>query len=205
MNGIFAKTMKNTAPAVLAAVLLFLPGCAGRHAEEPLVIGIIGDQTGTHDLDQACAVMEKAVSGLSAFQPDIVLHVGDMVESVKGIASFEDYRSNFDRAVGIMNRLPSPWLIAAGDHEVNPPGYAPRSADRSREGWFMRLGAEAGLPLEDNLYYSYDFQGYHFVFLYALENLHTDPRWGSIFLNRMSDEQIEWLETTFDHIRTTGE
>ena len=42
--------------------------------------------------------MEQTVERLGGYDLDVVLHVGDMVESVSGIQSFEDYRANFDRA-----------------------------------------------------------------------------------------------------------
>ncbi|MDO9548138.1 MAG: hypothetical protein Q7J65_04135 [Candidatus Marinimicrobia bacterium] len=38
-----------------------------------------------------------------------------------------------------------------------------------------------------------DVKGYHFISLYSLENLHTDPRWGSIFLNKINADQLSWL------------
>lgn len=47
--------------------------------------------------------------------------------------------------------------------------------------------------IKDQLYYSFDVKGYHFVALYAMENLCADPRWGNIFRARVSDLQFDWL------------
>jgi len=166
----------------------------GQPSNEELHIGIIGDQTGTYDLDFSYQIMENAVGKLNQHNPDLVLHVGDIVESIKGINNFEGYEEYFDRAMNIMNHLDCPWFLTVGDHDVVPPGFIPGSSDRSREKWFKTLCDKADLPLEKSLYYSFDFKGYHFISLYSLENLHTDPRWGSIFLNKLPADQINWLK-----------
>ncbi|NQV16075.1 metallophosphoesterase, partial [bacterium] len=97
----------------------------------------------------------------------------------------------------------TPWYLTAGDHDVNPAKFEPQSTDRSNEKRFQELCVGIGLPMEERLYYSVDFQGYHLVFLYSLENLHTDPRWGSIFLNGISDEQLKWLQSDLEQHRDT--
>jgi len=157
-------------------------------------IGIVGDQFGAYDTDKAFKIMEKGVLQLKDKSPDIVLHVGDMLETKRGIKSFDDYKKNYDTAISIMSEFDCPWLLAVGDHDVVPEGFQALSKDRSRETWFMDLIKTSQLPIEDKPYYSYSYKGYHFVVLYSMENLHTDPRWGSIFLNKINSEQIEWLE-----------
>ncbi|OGB68757.1 MAG: hypothetical protein A2Y94_07275 [Caldithrix sp. RBG_13_44_9] len=159
-----------------------------------LRIGIIGDQTGSYQLDESYRILETAVAKLSRLEPDIVLHVGDMVESSSGIKDYQQYQANFERAVRIMNQFPVPWYLTAGDHDVVPPVFKSASADHSRLKWFQELCTSAGFPMHDHLYYSFDFKGYHFISLFSLENLHTDPRWGPIFLNKFSQEQIDWLK-----------
>ncbi|MGD9899338.1 MAG: metallophosphoesterase [Calditrichaceae bacterium] len=185
-----------TAILIIPAVLL----CSQNSLipADTLTIGLIGDQTGSYDLSATYQIMEKAVEQMDAKNPDLVLHVGDLVESIRGINSFEDYKSNFDYAVNILNRLNAPWYLTAGDHDVAPPVYQAGSCDRSREEWFQKLCSAAGLPMEKQLYYSFDFNNYHFISLYSLENLHTDPRWGPIFLNQLSDEQIAWLKNDLE-------
>ena len=158
-----------------------------------LLIGIIGDQTGTYDLDAAYRVMEKAVQKMNQRRPDLVLHVGDICESIRDINGIADYRKNFARAVTIMNRLTMPWYLTAGDHDVVPAQFDAASKNREREQWFRQMCLEYELPNRNRLYYSFNAGDYHFIVLYSLENLHTDPRWGNIFLNEISAEQLQWL------------
>lgn len=162
-------------------------------AYQGITIGIVGDQFGSYDADESYQVMQESVSKLVKHKPDILLHVGDIVESISGIDSFEDYESNFKTATDIMNGTQKPWLIAVGDHDVNPPNYQANSSDRSREMWFMDCCQRHKTPISDKLFYSKDVKGYHFISLYSLENLHTDPRWGSIMLNKLNFEQLSWL------------
>ncbi len=186
---------------IFILLLLFqLPLVADTPA--PLKIGIIGDQTGTYNLDESYRILEKAVGKLSGMNPDLVLHVGDLVESVRGIQDYRQYRENFDRAVGIMNRLPVSWYLTAGDHDVVPPLFQPASEDHSRVEWFRQLCTTAGIPIQENLYYSFDHRGYHFISLYSVEYLHTDPRWGPIFLNRFSEEQLSWLQQDLERYKS---
>jgi len=164
-----------------------------------LTIGIIGDQFGAINADSAYNILSLAVDKMNARHPDIVLHVGDLVESIQNINSVDDYRLRFDQAVKIMNRLKAPWLLAAGDHDVVPPAYQALSTDRSRENWFLEQSISHQLTNQGKLFYSYDFEDYHFIVLYSLENLHTDPRWGSVFLNQISTEQMNWLANDLEN------
>jgi len=174
---------------VLLNLLVFLSNCS-----EKLTIGIIGDQFGAVNSDSSFAVLEQAIVKVNATKPDIALHVGDLVESIQNVNSYDDYQERFEYATEIMNRLECPWLMAIGDHDVVPPIYKPLSEDRSRENWFLEQSTVHQLKNNGKLYYSYDYKDYHFIVLYSLENLHTDPRWGSIFLNQISEEQIKWLK-----------
>lgn len=180
-------------------ILILFFSLFGQNSDEELHIGIIGDQTGTHNLDFSYKILENAVGKLNQRSPDIVLHVGDMVESIKGVHDFEGYEKYFDRAINIMNHLECPWFLTAGDHDVDPPGFKPGSLDRSRETWFKTLCNKVDLPLKESLYYSFDFRGYHFISLYSLENLHTDPRWGPILLNKVPAKQLNWLKDDLEN------
>jgi hypothetical protein len=175
-------------------LILFLFFIACTCEPESIRIGIVGDQFGAYDTDKAYDIMATGVHMLERYEPDILLHVGDMVESVRDIHSYEDYKALFNRAATIMEKPGLPWLVAIGDHDVVPPGYKPLSEDRSRESWFLSLSRNTSLPLDSLPYYSFTFKDYHFISLYSMEYLHTDPRWGSIFLNQISDKQLDWLK-----------
>lgn len=185
--------------------LQFFPILKIGHAQPLLKIGIIGDQTGSYNLDESYQIMQQAVTKLARHKPDVILHVGDMVESVSGIKDYSSYQQNFERAVHIMQQLPCPWYVTAGDHDVVPPVFKPASEDHSRLKWFQDLSCAIGLPMKDHLYYSFDVRGYHFISLFSLESLHTDPRWGPIFLNHFSQAQVDWLKKDlFAHRKAKG-
>ncbi|MDK2976745.1 MAG: hypothetical protein PWP06_1220 [Candidatus Marinimicrobia bacterium] len=191
LNSVKGTGLSTISVILLACSFIFF-ACAPE--EDSLIIGIVGDQFGAYDTEKALDIMEKGVAMLENYQPQILLHVGDMVESVRDVDSYEDYKALFNRAAGIMEKTGLPWLVALGDHDVVPPGYQPLSKDRSRENWFLSLSQETSLPIDSLPYYSYTLNGYHFISLYSMENLHTDPRWGSIFLNQITDKQLAWLK-----------
>jgi predicted phosphodiesterase len=189
----------------LALLVLMVAGSTfTANAVKPdLRVGVMGDQTGSADLEATYSVMKRAADRMEERELDFIIHVGDMTESITGITDSLSYAKRFERAAAIMDGIGAPWRMTAGDHDVNPPGFAPGSNDRSRERWLQAELVGRGLPVEDHLYYSHDIGGYHFVFLYSLETLHTDPRWGSIFRNRISDEQLAWLRSDLDSNRST--
>jgi len=183
------------------SVLLLLFSCSKN--TNSIRIGIIGDQFGAYDAYAAYNIMDTAVQKLTVHNPHILLHVGDMVESVRDVKSYNDYKNLFDRASGIMGKTGLPWLVAIGDHDVAPPGYKPLSSDRSREEWFLSLAKTTSLPIDSLPYYSYSYKNYHFISLYSMEHMHTDPRWGSIFLNGISDKQLDWLKTDLEQNKSS--
>lgn len=161
----------------------------GRSSEK-IRIGIIGDQTGTIDLNVAYGILQKGVNELLDKELDAVIHIGDLLESS---ASEEEIRSQFEQATGILDTLNVPWYMTAGDHDVNPPIFQQDSINRSREVLFQELYGAYVPEVKDHLYYSFNVRDYHFVSLYSHEALHADPRWGNIFLAQISDDQFYWL------------
>lgn len=169
-------------------------------ANEPEIrIGIIGDQTGTTDLNQAYATMAQGVQVLSGQNLDVVIHVGDLLESS---ASENEIRAQFTQAKQILDQLPVPWYLTAGDHDVNPPGFQQDSNDRSRETLFKQLYGARVPQVLAHPYYSFDVNNYHFVSLYSLEALHSDPRWGNVYINEISNAQFQWLSQDLENHST---
>jgi hypothetical protein len=178
---------------VTAIFVVFLLACNSSTIAAGLRIGIIGDQTYAADLDQSYAVLQQGIEALNGQTKklDVVLHVGDMVESTQ---SESQIQARFKQATGMLEKLNAPWYATAGDHDVNPPVFQQDSPDRSRETLFRKLYSAINPRVKDQLYYSFDIGAYHFVVLYSIEHLDTDPRWGNVFYSQISDRQFTWLQ-----------
>ena len=159
----------------------------------PLRLGVIGDQTGTLDLDRSYAELEKGVAQLQGAGLDAVIHLGDLVESAKPLDAMA---ADYGRATALLDQLGVPWFLTAGDHDVNPPGRETNAQDRSREGAFLDLYGQRNTALGDRPYYVVHVDGWQLISLFSHDQLHADPRWGNIFFARISDDQFDWLEQT---------
>ncbi|EUB97566.1 metallophosphoesterase [Rhizobium sp. CF080] len=159
----------------------------------PIVVGLIGDQTGSSNIDQSYTVLQQGVDALNAAgtPPAVVLHLGDLVESTQTPSQIT---TRFNQATGILGGLKAPWYMTPGDHDVNPPVFVQDSTDRSREQLFQQLYTPLNPLVAQNLYYSFNVQNWHFVALDSLEHLDTDPRWGNVFYAQISDQQFAWLQ-----------
>ena len=155
------KDASRNLAAALAIAMLF-GGMANLPARAQITIGIIGDQTGAANLDQAYGVLQQGVAALKGKQLDVVLPVGDLIESTKSEA---EIRTLFVQATTNLAGLGVPWYLTPGDHDVNPPIYQQNSTDRSRETLFKQLYGAFNPVAAKNLYYSFDVKGYHIVVL----------------------------------------
>lgn len=167
------------------------PGRADSWSEAQSVrIGVIGDQTGTDDIDKAYVWLERGVDALKERDLDLVLHVGDLIES----SLPEDrVRADFARAAGLLNQLDAPWILTPGDHDINPPERIANSPDRSREAMFLELLKAHDESVAESFHRSRQVGDWRVIVLNSHDNLHADPRWGVTYLARLSDPQIEWL------------
>lgn len=182
--------MRRALGTVLILILFAVPSMAGSRSRS-INIGIVGDQTFSSNLDQSYGILEQGIGILSAQRPDVVLHVGDLVEST---AAPEEVRAAFGKATALLDRLSVPWHLTAGDHDVSPPGWQAASTDRSREALFQELYGAHEPAFREHPWYSFDVKGFHFVALYSHQVLRADPRWGDIFLARVQDDQLAWLK-----------
>ena len=180
-------------------LLMLLIAACDSTDRPPLKIGIIGDQTGSKDLQKSYGTLASGVEILNKEGVGCVLHTGDLLESR---VSPEQYRLQFEQAARVLDKLRMPWHLAPGDHDVNPPDFVPNSSDRSREQIFRELYEKREPQLTRTLSHSFDLDGYHFIALNSQEHLHADPRWGDIFLARLTDEQTTWLENDLNNHQT---
>ncbi len=191
---------RRAPPAALLLLLLSL-FLSPASAQETLRLGVIGDQTGTEDLDAAYAELERAVEAVNALDVDLVLHTGDLLESARDEAVM---RADWTRARALLDRLDAPWFLTPGDHDVNPPERVADSPDRSREALFRDLLSEADPSAAEGFVRHRDVKGWRIIALYSHEALHADPRWGDIFLARLSEAQLARLETLLDSAPNPG-
>lgn len=183
-----------------------ISGCA-----KPLTIGIVGDQTGASNIDHAYSIFKEGAKAIKQRNPDIVFHVGDLIESRPDSFSCKptekvqkQITTQFNKGVEILNSIGVPWYLTPGDHDVNPCLFVPNSQDRSREKLFQTLYKEVNPNVQEKLYYSFDVDDYHIISLYSQEHLHTDPRWGNVFLSRISDNQLTWLKQDLEKANNKG-
>ncbi|MGJ3230884.1 MAG: metallophosphoesterase family protein [Oceanicaulis sp.] len=166
---------------------------------QPLRLAVIGDQTGTDDLDAAHAMLGRAVDRINAEGGvDLVLHVGDLIESALPV---EDMRADFDRARAHLDRLDAPWMLTPGDHDVNPPDWETGSTDRSREALFKAWLSEADPGAADGFMRTRRVDGWAVIGLYSHDTLHADPRWGVTYMAAPSPAQLDALARELDAAR----
>jgi len=176
---------------VLAASSPIWAASGNSQGNDSIKIGIIGDQTFSTDIQASYGVLQQGVNVLSAQPIDVVLHVGDLVESSLTPAQIT---ALWNQATGIPDQLPVPWYMTAGDHEVNPPAFQEDSPDRSREQlWQQLYGARVPAVLS-HPWYSFDLKGFHFISLYSFDALWSDSRFGNIFLSRVYNDQFNFLK-----------
>lgn len=179
------------AGGLAAAVGAPLPAATPQRDRSVIRIGIIGDQTSSPDISASYAVLQQGVDALSHQDLDVVLHVGDLVESTLDTSQVT---ALWNQATGILDQLPVPWYMTAGDHDVSPPVFQQSSPDHSREQLFQQLyGARVPAVLA-HPYYSFDLHGFHFISLYSFGALDSDSRFGNIFLSQIYDDQFRFLQ-----------
>lgn len=199
--------LNTTCPArrhelgLLACALLMLgctPAIVQTGRQDGITIGIIGDQTGSRDIQASYKVLEDGVAELARQNVDVVLHTGDLLESTRAV---DEVRALFQQATGILDRLPVRWYLTAGDHDVDPPLFEQDSSDRSREQLFQQLYGARVPPVLQHPYYSFDAGRYHFIAAYSHESLDADPRFGNIFLAQVYEDQFAFLQQDLEQHR----
>ncbi len=144
-----------------------LPGggrLAKLKAEHTFTFAVIGDTRTGVDK------FREQIKEINLLSPDMVIDVGDMIPGyVSDESKIEAMWDEFDK---IVSEFTVPLIMVAGNHDIWSP--------ISRKIYERRYG---------KTYFSFDHKGVHFVVLDS-ETLGSD---GSP-INRISDEQIKWLE-----------
>ncbi len=135
-------------------------------------VAVIADRT-TGDED-GLAVLRRAVREINLLQPDVVLHIGDLVPGYK--RDMRKWEEDIAAVKAILADIEAPFYPLPGNHDVITGTGDP--TDRRGEDLYRKHFGP--------LYYSFDCGFAHFVMLDTEEQLQSQPRF--------SDRQIAWLK-----------
>ena len=153
--------------------------------DETFTFVVYGDRTGGPD--EGIKVLEQAVIETNLYEPDLVMTVGDLIQ---GYSTVDPWMAQMKEYRAVMDKLLCPWFPVAGNHDV----YW-RGAERPPEEHEGRYEEHFG-----PLWYAFDHKDSRFLVLYTDEaNPETGERnFGKAECQRMSPEQLAWLEATLE-------
>lgn len=156
------RPMKKTMFALVLLAVAFALAQGASSGGASFMMAVVGDRTGGH----IEGIYPVILSEVAARGPDIVLTVGDHIE---GYGDDMEYaRGEWDTIAAMYEVIEAPVYMTPGNHDI--------WSDDSEALWTEVTGHEP--------YYSFDFEGAHFVVLDVSR------------INEVSDfpeEQMEWL------------
>ena len=149
---------------------------------DSFTVAILGDMTGGRA--KGLKYLERAVYEINQFNPDFVMHIGDMVQGYT--RDQRQWLREYEEFMARMSSLNVPWYSTPGNHDVSSPIWD--SNDRSYE----KLYQEHFGPVR----YSFDYKNSHFVVMYTDDAMTSVPA--------VSDEQVQWLRSDLENTSKTN-
>lgn len=148
---------------------------------------VFGDRTGGPA--EGVKVLQQAVEDVNAIEPDLVMTVGDLVQGYNQTAEWTEQMTEYK---GIMSKLLMPWFPVAGNHDViyRGPDKPQGQHEASYEKHFGPL------------WYAFEHKNCWFIALFSDEgDRSTNDKGLKPELQKMSDEQFNWLKQTLEKTR----
>ncbi len=196
MGAIATKDSDKVSAAVLAFVLLQLAfwstaftaaDATGGTEHEAFNFIAYGD-TRSSDLPDAVSPLHEGIVGAYLrHDPEFIIHTGDMVRSGGLPYQWEE----FEESIAAVRETGVPLYGAAGNHEKYTDQWDVYDEDLANYRSYFNYTGVLDEPGENELHYSFDYGGAHFVFLNT-EDRFEEVEGGSSAFN-CSTEQMDWL------------
>ena len=143
--------------------------------------------TRSPDFQGVSPVHESIVNAYLQQDPELILHTGDMV----GWGAVYEQWASFNDSMAAVWASDIPFYGAAGNHEKYTNVWYQYDLTFSNYTKFVDYSDVVDAPGETELYYSFDYEGVHFIFLNT-EDYFDDVQFGTNLFN-CSEAQMTWL------------
>ncbi|MHA2162519.1 MAG: metallophosphoesterase family protein [Candidatus Thorarchaeota archaeon] len=132
-------------------------------------------------------IHEDIVNAYVEESPELILHTGDIV----GSGGVYEQWTSFNDSMTAVWEGEIPFYGSAGNHEKYTDVWYQYDSDLSNYTTFFDYSSVVDEPGETELYFSFDYEGIHFIILNT-EDYFDDVEFGSDVFN-CSEEQMTWL------------
>lgn len=139
------------------------------------------------DFQGVSPLHEGIVTAYLEQSPELILHTGDMV----GWGAIYEQWTSFNDSMTAVWEAGIPFYGAAGNHEKYTDVWYQYDLDLSNYTTFFDYSAAVDEPGETELYFSFDYEGVHFIILNT-EDYFDDVEFGTDVFNS-SEAQMTWL------------
>ncbi|MFX1483558.1 MAG: metallophosphoesterase [Promethearchaeota archaeon] len=150
--------------------------------------------TRSPDFQGVSPVHESIVNAYLQQDPEFILHTGDMV----GWGAIYEQWASFNDSMTAVWEAGIPFYGAAGNHEKYTSVYYQYDLTFTNYTTFFDYSSVIDEPGETELYYSFDYEGIHFIVLNT-EDYFDDVEFGTNVFN-CSEAQLTWLLADLSNI-----